>query len=239
MSTQSTSWREDGADRACEDEPRLVTLVLCVRCWYGAGGMGCSGDRGFYAFGDTRTLFSVVAWIASVRHRTGSRLPRVAPARWAVTGMAGAYTLSYAAGPGVTARLLRRKLGSRIDVGPVRRTYGKLLLAATAAGALGWAGLGCRSRRCVRAGHGSVGAGGHGELGNGRSDRGLPGSGTAAENRGAEGPFAPEVRPGAGCSLLRDRLADSAQLLLRCCSSRGGIDSWHSVQGVWKTASAG
>ncbi|MGC0340159.1 peptidoglycan biosynthesis protein MviN/MurJ (putative lipid II flippase) [Streptomyces sp. SLBN-8D4] len=61
------------------------------------------------------------------------------PARWAVTGMAAAYALSYLAGLALTARLLRRKLGGRIDDAGLRRTYVKLLSAAAVAAGLGWA----------------------------------------------------------------------------------------------------
>jgi putative peptidoglycan lipid II flippase len=53
--------------------------------------------------------------------------------------MAGAYTLSYLAGLALTARLLRRKVGGRLDDGHLRRTYAKLLCAAGLAAALGWA----------------------------------------------------------------------------------------------------
>ncbi|MFE8989809.1 murein biosynthesis integral membrane protein MurJ [Streptomyces collinus] len=94
--------------------------------------------RGFYAFEDTRTPFFMATWIAAVNVALVSGCHLVLPARWAVTGMAGAYTVSYLAGLAVTAWRLRRKLGGRLDDGEVRRTYTKLLGAAALAAGLGW-----------------------------------------------------------------------------------------------------
>ncbi|MEV2213735.1 murein biosynthesis integral membrane protein MurJ [Streptomyces sp. NPDC050997] len=94
--------------------------------------------RGFYAFEDTRTPFFMACWIAAVNIALATVCQVVLPVRWAVTGMAGAYTLSYLAGLALTARLLRRKVGGRLDDGTLRRTYAKLLCAAGLAAALGW-----------------------------------------------------------------------------------------------------
>jgi putative peptidoglycan lipid II flippase len=95
--------------------------------------------RGFYAFEDTRTPFFMAVWIATVNIALATACHLLLPARWAVTGMAGAYGLSYLAGLALTARLLRRKVGGRLDDGGLRRTYTKLLCAAGPAAALGWA----------------------------------------------------------------------------------------------------
>ncbi|GAA2948257.1 MULTISPECIES: murein biosynthesis integral membrane protein MurJ [Streptomyces] len=95
--------------------------------------------RGFYAFEDTRTPFLMAAWIAVVDIVLATGCHLLLPARWAVVGMAGAYTLSYAAGLALTVLLLRRRLGGRLDDGGLRRTYGKLLCAAVPAAGLGWA----------------------------------------------------------------------------------------------------
>ncbi|MFE6716962.1 murein biosynthesis integral membrane protein MurJ [Streptomyces albidoflavus] len=95
--------------------------------------------RGFYAFEDTRTPFFMAAWIAGVNIALASACHVLLPARWAVVGMAGAYTLSYLAGLALTARLLRRRLGGRIGTGGLGRAYGKLLCAAVPAAGLGWA----------------------------------------------------------------------------------------------------
>ncbi|MFF0163241.1 murein biosynthesis integral membrane protein MurJ [Streptomyces sp. NPDC005263] len=95
--------------------------------------------RGFYAFEDTRTPFLMACWIAAVNIALATVCQVVLPVRWAVTGMAGAYALSYLAGLTLTARLLRRKVGGRLDDGALRRSYAKLLCAAGLAAALGWA----------------------------------------------------------------------------------------------------
>ncbi|MEY6563948.1 murein biosynthesis integral membrane protein MurJ [Streptomyces sp. PGLac3x] len=94
--------------------------------------------RGFYAFEDTRTPFSMAAWIAGVDIALATACHLLLPARWAVVGMAGAYTLAYLAGLALTARLLRRRLGGRIGTGGLGRAYGKLLCAAVPAAGLGW-----------------------------------------------------------------------------------------------------
>ncbi|MFF2260142.1 murein biosynthesis integral membrane protein MurJ [Streptomyces albidoflavus] len=95
--------------------------------------------RGFYAFEDTRTPFFMAAWVAGVDIALASACHLLLPARWAVVGMAGAYTLSYLAGLALTARLLRRRLGGRIGTGGLGRAYGKVLCAAVPAAGLGWA----------------------------------------------------------------------------------------------------
>ncbi|KOU14849.1 integral membrane protein MviN [Streptomyces sp. WM6372] len=108
--------------------------------------------RGFYAFEDTRTPFFMAAWIAAVNIALATACHSLLPARWAVVGMAGAYTLSYAAGLALTAHLLRRRLGGRIDDdGGLRRTYLKLFCAAGPAAGLGWAA----ARACADLGSGT------------------------------------------------------------------------------------
>ncbi|MGW2465002.1 murein biosynthesis integral membrane protein MurJ [Streptomyces sp. NPDC001761] len=107
--------------------------------------------RGFYAFEDTRTPFFMAAWIAGVNIALATACHVLLPARWAVVGMAGAYTLSYVAGFALTARLLRRRLGGRIDDGSLRRSYGKLFCAAGPAAGLGWAA----ARACANLGSGT------------------------------------------------------------------------------------
>jgi putative peptidoglycan lipid II flippase len=107
--------------------------------------------RGFYAFEDTRTPFFMAAWIAGVNIALASACHLLLPARWAVVGMAGAYTLSYVGGLALTAHLLRRRLGGRIDDGGLRRTYVKLVCAAGPAAGLGWAA----ARACAGLGSGT------------------------------------------------------------------------------------
>lgn len=93
--------------------------------------------RGFYAFGDTRTPFLMALWIGAVQVALATGCHLLLPARWAVTGMAAAYGVAYAAGLLVTARLLRRRLGGRPAGGRIARTYGKLVAAALAGAAAG------------------------------------------------------------------------------------------------------
>ncbi|MFF4257761.1 murein biosynthesis integral membrane protein MurJ [Streptomyces sp. NPDC001663] len=94
--------------------------------------------RGFYAFQDTRTPFFMAVWIGAVNIALATACHVLLPARWSVTGMAAAYTFSYAAGLALTARLLRRRVGGRLDDGALRRNYLKLLSAAALAATLGW-----------------------------------------------------------------------------------------------------
>ncbi|MCX4885645.1 murein biosynthesis integral membrane protein MurJ [Streptomyces sp. NBC_00847] len=95
--------------------------------------------RGFYAFEDTRTPFFMAVSIAAVNIALATACHVLLPVRWSVTGMAGAYTLSYLAGLALTARLLRHRTGARLDDGALRRTYLKLLSAAALAATVGWA----------------------------------------------------------------------------------------------------
>ena len=70
--------------------------------------------RGFYAFEDTRTPFFMAVCIAAVNITLATACHLLLPVHWAVTGMAAAYTLSYAGGLALTSRLLRKKLGQRL-----------------------------------------------------------------------------------------------------------------------------
>ncbi|MGQ5634370.1 MULTISPECIES: murein biosynthesis integral membrane protein MurJ [unclassified Streptomyces] len=109
--------------------------------------------RGFYAFEDTRTPFFMAVWIGVVNIALATACHLLLPARWAVTGMAGAYTVSYVAGLLLTARLLARRTGGRLDDGTLRGTYARLLGAGGVAAVAGWAA----ARACAGvAGHGTV-----------------------------------------------------------------------------------
>ncbi|MEU9264676.1 hypothetical protein AB0E04_04375 [Streptomyces sp. NPDC048251] len=78
-------------------------------------------------------------WIAAVNIVLATACHLLLPDRWAVTGMAGGYTLSCLAGLALTARRLRGRTGGRLDDGALRRTYTKLLVAAGLAAVAGWA----------------------------------------------------------------------------------------------------
>ncbi|MDI5966152.1 murein biosynthesis integral membrane protein MurJ [Streptantibioticus silvisoli] len=93
--------------------------------------------RGFYAFEDTRTPFLMSVWMGVVNVALAVLCHLELPARWAVTGMAAAYTVSYGIGFWRTATLLRRRLGGRIDGRRLLGTYLRLTLAAAVAGGAG------------------------------------------------------------------------------------------------------
>ncbi|TDU04434.1 putative peptidoglycan lipid II flippase [Streptomyces sp. 846.5] len=95
--------------------------------------------RGFYAFEDTRTPFRMAVWISAIDIALATGCHLLLPARWAVTGMAAAYALSYTIGLLITGARLRRRLEGRLDGKRLLRTYAKLGTAATTAGIVGWA----------------------------------------------------------------------------------------------------
>ncbi|SOE48035.1 putative peptidoglycan lipid II flippase [Streptomyces sp. OV198] len=94
--------------------------------------------RGFYAFEDTRTPFRMAVWISGINIALATACHLLLPPRWAVTGMAAAYALSYAIGLLLTALRLRRRTEGLLDGRRICRTYTKLTAAATVAGAAGW-----------------------------------------------------------------------------------------------------
>ncbi|MFG2134002.1 murein biosynthesis integral membrane protein MurJ [Streptomyces sp. NPDC048751] len=94
--------------------------------------------RGFYAFEDTRTPFRMALWISGINIVLATACHLLLSPRWAVTGMAAAYALSYAIGLLLTALRLRRRTEGLLDGRRICRTYAKLTAAATAAGGAGW-----------------------------------------------------------------------------------------------------
>ncbi|MET3986798.1 putative peptidoglycan lipid II flippase [Streptomyces sp. PvR034] len=103
-------------------------------------------SRGFYALSDTRTPFFLNLVIAVLNGSLAAAAYFLLPPRWAVTGMAGAYTVALFAGAGVTAYALARRLGPRTAAGvdarrrtTALRTHLRLLVACLPAGAAGHA----------------------------------------------------------------------------------------------------
>ncbi|WP_331743616.1 murein biosynthesis integral membrane protein MurJ (plasmid) [Streptomyces sp. NBC_01136] len=94
--------------------------------------------RGFYAFEDTRTPFRMAVWISSINIALATACHLLLSPRWAVTGMAAAYALSYAIGLLLTALRLRRRTEGLLDGRRICRTYARLTAAAIAAGGAGW-----------------------------------------------------------------------------------------------------
>ncbi|MEU6865790.1 murein biosynthesis integral membrane protein MurJ [Streptomyces sp. NPDC046876] len=70
-------------------------------------------SRGFYALSDTRTPFCLNLVIAGLNAGLSAAAYLLLPPRWAVTGMAAAYTVALFAGLAVTAYALARRLGPR------------------------------------------------------------------------------------------------------------------------------
>ncbi|MFH9296873.1 murein biosynthesis integral membrane protein MurJ [Streptomyces sp. NPDC017520] len=96
-------------------------------------------SRAFYALSDTRTPFLLNLVIVALNAGLSLTAAHLLPARWAVTGMAAAYSLALCAGWALTGRVLSRRLDV---VRPLRRSssaaaHARLLLAAVPATALG------------------------------------------------------------------------------------------------------
>jgi putative peptidoglycan lipid II flippase len=95
-------------------------------------------SRAFYALSDTRTPFLLNLVIVALNAGLSLAAAHLLPARWAVTGMAAAYSLALCAGWALTARVLSRRLAVER---PLRSTpvgaHARLLLAAVPATALG------------------------------------------------------------------------------------------------------
>ncbi|MBC2905740.1 murein biosynthesis integral membrane protein MurJ [Streptomyces sp. PSKA01] len=95
-------------------------------------------SRAFYALSNTRTPFLLNLLIVALNAGLSLAAAHLLPARWAVTGMAAAYSLALCAGWALTARVLSRRLAVER---PLRSTalgaHARLLLAAVPASALG------------------------------------------------------------------------------------------------------
>ncbi|UQX05214.1 murein biosynthesis integral membrane protein MurJ [Streptomyces sp. RerS4] len=100
--------------------------------------------RGFYALSDTRTPFLLNLVIVAANAGLSYAAYLLLPARWAVTGMAGASAVAFTAGAAVTAYALSRRLGPRARTRTTPRagalaTHLRLLAACLPAGAAGYA----------------------------------------------------------------------------------------------------
>jgi putative peptidoglycan lipid II flippase len=102
--------------------------------------------RGFYAFEDTRTPFTINVWIASLNALFAFICyETMKNTRWAVVGMCVGYSLAYLFGMWLTARRLSARMHG-IDASRVRRTYSKLAVASLPAGVVGFViGLGAQA----------------------------------------------------------------------------------------------
>ncbi|MEU5808461.1 murein biosynthesis integral membrane protein MurJ [Streptomyces sp. NPDC047718] len=120
-------------------------------------------SRGFYALSDTRTPFFLNLVIAGLNAGLSATAYLLLPPRWAVTGMAAAYTVALFAGLALTAYVLGRRLGPRrpdpaADPATALGTHLRLLVAALPAAAAGYAA----ARAADRWGLGDLAAAGAG-----------------------------------------------------------------------------
>ncbi|MFI5772352.1 murein biosynthesis integral membrane protein MurJ [Streptomyces sp. NPDC051658] len=101
-------------------------------------------SRAFYAMSDTRTPFLLNLVIAALNAGLSVAAYLLLPVRWAVTGMAGAYSVALFAGFAATAYVLHRRLGRGDATGtpPVRSpalwAQLRLVVASVPAGLLGY-----------------------------------------------------------------------------------------------------
>ncbi|MFE7441749.1 murein biosynthesis integral membrane protein MurJ [Streptomyces chartreusis] len=96
-------------------------------------------SRAFYALSDTRTPFLLNLVIVTLNAGLSLAAAHLLPARWAVTGMAAAYSLALCAGWALTGRVLSRRLGvARPLRSSAAGAHARLLVAAVPA-----TGLGC------------------------------------------------------------------------------------------------
>ncbi|MER7763746.1 murein biosynthesis integral membrane protein MurJ [Streptomyces sp. NPDC097619] len=97
-------------------------------------------SRGFYALSDTRTPFFLNLVIVALNAGLSVAAYLLLPPRWAVTGMAGAYSVALFAGCAVTAYTLSRRLGGGgLLRSPALTGHLRLLAAAVPAAAAGYA----------------------------------------------------------------------------------------------------
>ncbi|MEU5887990.1 murein biosynthesis integral membrane protein MurJ [Streptomyces sp. NPDC047461] len=95
-------------------------------------------SRTFYALSDTRTPFLLNLLVVALNAGLSLTAAHLLPARWAVTGMAGAYSLALCAGWVVTGLVLSRRLAvARPLRSSAAGAHARLLLAAVPATALG------------------------------------------------------------------------------------------------------
>ncbi|MFK8907258.1 murein biosynthesis integral membrane protein MurJ [Streptomyces sp. YS-3] len=125
--------------------PADVQVMAGMLMAFAPGLIAFSGQyvlsRGFYALGDTRTPFLLNLVIAGCNAGLSALAYVLLPARWAVTGMAGAYSLALFAGWALTAYTLDRRLGGGAGLlrSPSLTTHVRLLLGCAPAALLGWA----------------------------------------------------------------------------------------------------
>ncbi|MBB4979679.1 MULTISPECIES: murein biosynthesis integral membrane protein MurJ [Streptomyces] len=118
------------------DDVRAMSWTLMA---FAPGLVALSGQyvctRAFYALRDTRTPFLLNLTIAGLNAALSLAAYHYLPTRWAVTGMAAAYSLALWAGWAVTAYGLRRRLGR--GTGEAASSLTRMLIAAVPAAGYG------------------------------------------------------------------------------------------------------
>ncbi|WP_327718320.1 murein biosynthesis integral membrane protein MurJ [Streptomyces sp. NBC_00490] len=128
-----------GYGRTGADDTAAMAGILMA---FAPGLIALSGQyvlsRTFYALSDTRTPFLLNLLIVALNAGLSLTAAHLLPARWAVTGMAGAYSLALCAGWVVTGLVLSRRLGvARPLRSSAAGAHVRLLLAAVPATVLG------------------------------------------------------------------------------------------------------
>ncbi|MFD8980959.1 murein biosynthesis integral membrane protein MurJ [Streptomyces sp. NPDC059564] len=128
-----------------KNTPSDVEAMAWMLIAFAPGLVGFSAQyvlsRGFYALSDTRTPFFLNLVIVALNAGLSYAAHLLLPARWAVTGMAGASAVAFTAGAAVTAYALARRLGPRTGTrsATALRTHLRLLAACLPAGGAGYA----------------------------------------------------------------------------------------------------
>ncbi|MFW3463461.1 murein biosynthesis integral membrane protein MurJ [Streptomyces microflavus] len=123
-----------------------ITVMAGIMVAFAPGLIAFSGQyvlsRGFYAMSDTRTPFLLNLVVAAVNAGLSAAAYWLLPARWAVTGMAGASTVAFTVGFAVTGYVLARRVsatGTRSLLrSPTVGTHLRLIAACLPAGALAY-----------------------------------------------------------------------------------------------------
>ncbi|MGY4902644.1 murein biosynthesis integral membrane protein MurJ [Streptomyces sp. 900116325] len=126
-----------------------ITVMAGMMMAFAPGLIAFSGQyvlsRGFYAMGDTRTPFLLNLVIAAFNAGLSGVAYLMLSARWAVTGMAAAYSVALFAGFAVTAYVLHRRVSGGSGEGrpalwrsPGLWAHARLVVACVPAGALGY-----------------------------------------------------------------------------------------------------
>ncbi|MFF5161319.1 murein biosynthesis integral membrane protein MurJ [Streptomyces sp. NPDC000348] len=128
-----------GYGRTSADDTAAMAAILMA---FAPGLVAMSGQyvlsRAFYSLSDTRTPFLLNLVIVALNAGLSVAAAHLLPARWAVTGMAAAYSVALCAGWAVTARVLSRRLAvARPLRSGAARTHARLVLAAVPATVLG------------------------------------------------------------------------------------------------------